>query len=596
MTHPHRSIIQLLLFLLLPFVASCSSSDDPQIPTTPFGISAMGLGTVSKTGGTGTIAVRPAGTQATVQSDQPWCTIGQPTTSAFGQTYKVEVAPNADTADRTAVITITSNQGNETVTVRQIARDGLIVKTTGPISIGAEGGNANVELSTNGDFTGDAAYNGQIHITPAQPWVSVGATRAAMTSRTVSLAILPNVQPEARTTTVSFSLGDITESITIHQDGSALPDDGMTHTATQLAQLMLPGWNLGNTLEAAGSTLSAETQWQGTKTSQAVIDYVKAQGFRSIRIPCSWHSHSTDGVIDAQWMSRVKEIVGYCLKAGLYVVLNDHYDGGWIEVQGFSSSTTTYQKVDEATITAKAALLQKLWTQVAEAFKGYDEHLMFAGMNEPFQQYDLFHDHHAELIPILNRYNQAFVDAVRATGGNNALRTLVFQAPGADGTSAARDAFTAPADKATARLMMEFHYYTPWDFCGQEDNGSWFWGKANHVSGSTHNCSWGEEGQAQQVFAPLKAKFVDRGIPCIIGEYGALWRTLATHQAEHDASIRAWFQEVNAAAKANGMVPMAWDINGAKPAGERGTMTILDRANLSIFCTPALQGITDGIK
>ena len=165
----------------------------------------------------------------------------------------------------------------------------------------------------------------------------------------------------------------------------------MELTAQEVAQRMMPGWNLGNTLEGNiswGSNpaklfennggLAAETAWQGTKTTQAVIDYVKSLGFRSVRIPCAWvwgHIADADNyTIDAAWMNRVKEIVDYCIKADLYVLLNDHWDGGWLDD---NLTATGAQKEKNKTV------LAAIWTQIATTFKDYDDHLVFAGQNEP---------------------------------------------------------------------------------------------------------------------------------------------------------------------------------------------------------------------
>ena len=362
------------------------------------------------------------------------------------------------------------------------------------------------------------------------------------------------------------------------------------------ASRMYPGWNLGNTLEATGG----ETDWQNTRTTKHIIDFVKAQGFRSVRVPCAWNVHSdAQGRIDPSWMARVKKIVRWCLDDSLYVVLNDHWDNGWIEVQGFSKSTSEFVPVDESVVSAKIARLKDLWTQIALEFKDFDEHLLFAGLNEPFQQYNLFHDHHQELTPILLRYNQAFVDAVRATGGYNAMRTLVCQGPSTSISSTTDSviAFTMPTDPAGAgHLMVEVHYYEPWDFCGVEENGKRFWGAEHHVSGNEYNCTWGEPAHPQNQFSRMKAKFFDEGYPAIIGEYGANWRQIDTFQAQHDASIKAWFKDVTQQAINNGCVPMVWDINSPNQQGEKGTMTIINRANLSVFCPWALEGIKEGVK
>ncbi len=149
---------------------------------------------------------------------------------------------------------------------------------------------------------------------------------------------------------------------------------------------MYPGWNLGNTLEGGdparifGRMLvwEPETAWQSTKTTQVLIDAVKAAGFKSVRIPCSWvMGHITDAdncTIDPAWMKRVKEVVDYCINDGLYVIINQHWDGGWIEHNGLTANTD---------INTTKAQLSKIWTQIANEFKAYDEHLLFAGMNEP---------------------------------------------------------------------------------------------------------------------------------------------------------------------------------------------------------------------
>ena len=285
----------------------------------------------------------------------------------------------------------------------------------------------------------------------------------------------------------------------------------------------------------------------------------------------------------------------------MYVLLNDHWDSGWIEVSGFSESTSSYKAVSEATITAKIAMLKKLWTQIANEFKDYDEHLLFAGMNEPFQQYKLFSNRHAQLVPVLNRYNQAFVEAVRATGGNNARRALVVQGPGTNIDSATNSGygFQMPADTEKGHLMVEVHYYDPWEFCGAEsDATTYYWGASNHHT--ANNATWGEESHMKSQFAKMKSTFVDKGYPVIIGECGANWRDLSgvsgASQDKHNASIKSFFYEAYKQSVSNGLVVMAWDINAPRQNGVSGTMTILDRSKLSVFCSYAMDGIKEGTE
>jgi len=429
-------------------------------------------------------------------------------------------------------------------------------------------------------------------------WLSVARLSGDSKSSTFTVTCASNTD-SARVGTVLANLNGAFTRVTVSQAGVIVkPEQTYSfRTSKQVAKDMYPGWNLGNTMEATGG----ETSWQGTKTTQAIIDFVAAQGFKSVRIPCSWDIHATNGKIDELWMARVKEVVEYCLNDGLYVVLNDHYDGGWIEELGFSSSTDKYKAVDDATIKSKTTQLKNYWTQIANAFKNYDEHLIFAGLNEPFQNYTLFNSVSTSVLtPILNTYNQAFVDAVRATGGNNEKRTLVFQGSGANIDKACEDIFAIPTDLngQTGYLMAEVHFYDPYDFALNESGKFYYWGSANHVSGSSYNASYGEESYVKQQMAKLKTKFYNNGVPVILGEYGAQWRDLSSvsdaDQSKHDASVKYWYTTVVSEAISNGVVPFAWDINSANQNGTAGSMTIIKRATPAVYCTVALGGIQAG--
>ena len=378
-------------------------------------------------------------------------------------------------------------------------------------------------------------------------------------------------------------------------------------SAVEIVNQMSPGWNLGNTLEAKHwngvdlynnkAGLAAETSWQPTKTTQQIIDYVKAQGFRSVRIPCAWVcGHISDAdtyTIDAAWMQRVKEIVDYCMGAGLYVVLNDHWDGGWLEEH--------IADTNAATVAKNKDVLRAIWTQIAEQFKDYDQRLLFAGLNEPNTE----DSPKATTISNLLAYEQVFIDAVRATGGENAHRVLVVQGPSTDINKTVNNAnkFFELHDNAEGLLAIEVHYYNPWQFWGMEKDESWgkvfyYWGSGNHVSGSQHNATWGEESMMEEMLRNMKTRFVDKGMPVVIGEFGANWRNLSglvgESQEKHDASIRAHYRELHRLCKElGGMVPMSWDVNYCNQQGTKGVMTLIDRGHLTIYGTPAMQGIHD---
>ncbi len=391
----------------------------------------------------------------------------------------------------------------------------------------------------------------------------------------------------------------------------AISDKEITYdiTSMSIAQNMYPGWNLANTMEAVGEGLDAETAWQNTKTSAAVAKFIKAQGFKSVRIPCSWHMHMSDPKnckIDEEWMARVTEVVNYFVNEDLYVILNDHWDGGWLEVLGYSNNFGTYSAVSANTINAKSDTLQKIWTQIANNFKNYDEHLLFAGQNEPFVDWNLFdkampdNGKNTILAPILMRYNQTFVDAVRATGGNNAKRILVIQAPGATLWGALVDNFELSTDTRDYGLMIEPHIYQPSDFASDiSGEKSLYWGIDN-VSETYYPEWFSDEYYIEWYFSDMRAKYSDKGTAIIIGEYGTQWRDLSNKpdadQAKHDASIKAYHKAINKLGPENGMVPMVWDINVSDREGQKGIMSVLDRAKQEVFCTPAMEGIKEGVK
>ena len=370
---------------------------------------------------------------------------------------------------------------------------------------------------------------------------------------------------------------------------------GMELTATEVAQRMMPGWNLGNTMEAGDGEsslytnkggLKSEYYWQDTKTTQAVIDYVKSKGFRSIRIPCAWvmgHiSNAETCEIDAAWMARVKEIVDYSLNAGLYVVINQHWDGGWLENNIAKTELMTKNKV----------ILDKIWQQIATTFRDYDERLLFAGLNEPNAETQAATNNLVE-------YEQEFINTVRQTGGNNEMRILIIQGPSTNIDHTCNFMTKLPTDPTADRLMIEVHYYAPWQFWGMEKDESWgkvfyYWGAGNHVSGSQHNATWGEESYVEEELEKMKKHFCDKGIPVYIGEFGANWRTMPAgeNQTKHNASIQTHYRVVVQKAMEKGMIPVVWDTN------YRGmpSMTIINRKNLSIYNPYMLKGIHEAME
>ena len=334
-------------------------------------------------------------------------------------------------------------------------------------------------------------------------------------------------------------------------------------TAQHIATKMGVGWNLGNTLEA----ICGENAWGAGHTSQQLIDSVKAAGFNTVRIPVSWfcHSDTVTSVIDKEWIARVKEVADYCIKDDMYVILNMHWDKGWLENRVNKANQGIVNKRQRA-----------YWTQIANYFKAYDEHLLFAGTNEP-------NAHDSIQMSVLMTYHQTFVDAVRATGDNNSSRTLIIQGPATDVEDTYKLMKTMPKDKIADRLMAEVHYYTPYQFCLMENDADWgkkfyYWGKDNHSATEiTRNASWGEENDVDKNFGKMKAQFVDKGIPVIIGEFGAGKRKLSqpSDQALNNASVESYYRNVVKSAVSKGLIPICWDVPGW--LFNRSTGAILDQ-------------------
>lgn len=320
-------------------------------------------------------------------------------------------------------------------------------------------------------------------------------------------------------------------------------------TALEATRLMGNGINLGNTLEACDNNvgiktntpLSYETHWGQPKTTQAMIDGMKAAGFDTIRIPVAWMTNAThlyegDYTIDADYMDRVEEVVRYARKAGMYVIINDHWDGGWYGMFGSESAETRALAMEA---------YKGMWQQIAERFRDYSDYLIFESANEelggrfdensPLYCSDSVVTYLSddERYALTNEINQTFVDVVRATGGNNATRFLLIAGYSTDIDKTCDDRFQMPKDTADSKLMVSVHYYDPWSYCG--------------ASSAVSATKWGKVSDYEYMDQQLAkmTKFTEAGYGVVIGEYGALPcsdglkdNTLAYHTAFLDACTK----------------------------------------------------------
>lgn len=332
----------------------------------------------------------------------------------------------------------------------------------------------------------------------------------------------------------------------------AVVDNGVMReglTALEATRLMGNGINLGNTLEACDNNvgiktnapLSYETYWGQPKTTQAMIDGMKAAGFDTIRIPVAWMTNAThlyegDYTIDAGYMDRVEEIVRYARKAGMYVIINDHWDGGWYGMFGSESAETRALAMEA---------YKGMWQQIAERFRDYSDYLIFESANEELggrfdENSPLYCSDSVvtyltddERYALTNEINQTFVDVVRATGGNNATRFLLIAGYSTNIDQTCDDRFQMPKDTADSKLMVSVHYYDPWSYCG--------------ASSAASATKWGKVSDYEYLDQQLAkmTKFTEAGYGVVIGEYGALPgsdglkdNTLAYHTAFLDACTK----------------------------------------------------------
>jgi len=342
-------------------------------------------------------------------------------------------------------------------------------------------------------------------------------------------------------------------------------DNGMMRkklTAHQTTGFMGLGWNLANTMESCADGEAATTVdgfeqlWGQPRTTQKMIDGIKASGFKSVRIPVAWSNMmSTDGnyTINADYMKRVETIVNYCLSNELYVVLNIHYDAGWWGMFGSADKDIQAQAWKKYV---------RIWEQIATRFKEYSDRLIFESANEELG--DGVNDSNLglntavngvkgkltqdEIYEKVNAINQKFVEVVRKTGGNNAYRQLLIAGFCTDLAKTCDDRYKMPTDTVKAngkeKLHVSIHYYTPGAYCIGED-----------ATSSFYSDSWGTEQQVKEMHDLLDrmAKFTDQGYGVIIGECGP--------QTMSKKGVIDFYKELANYGMPRHMVPMWWNLS-----------------------------------
>lgn len=451
------------------------------------------------------------------------------------------------------------------------------------------------------DWSVDVTASVRPTVSADASWIVVAAPVAGENNTyKLNFTIEPNEDNDGnvqapRSAVIAISAFNSARYIKVSQEGALdyninYGDLPMQSSAAEIAAKMGVGVNIGNTLESVnvdnGNITASETLWGNPAISSQYIAGLKALGFNSVRIPCAWVSHyekvkdfmgndSVTTTIDPKWIARVKEVVSYCVDNDMYAVLNDHWDAGWIE-----------NAIDQGYHSSLAGQLADVWTQIANEFNAFDEHLVFAGMNEPGMGGQMT----APGLEAITKYEQAFIDAVRATGGNNATRTLIVQGPETNIDKSCDDSYVLPVDPVADRLMFEVHFYDPYQFTIMDKDADWgkiwwYWGDANLVAGSDRNSGeYGNEAYVAAQFKKVHDKFVANGIPVIVGEYATSIRTdEGIDKAKHEASRAYWNEVVTREALKNGCVPFYWETGGD-----------INRTNGTAINAYAIDGIMKG--
>lgn len=563
------------LISLVLGLGSCSDSD--KNPDGPFagefkvGVTEL---TFLKTAATQTLYVA-APSKPAVTSDSEWLTVGDIALNGESSSVyavAVNVTDNNVYDNRTGNLKITCGANEATVKVTQRNSDGILLADgyAAP-EVKADGETLEIPVLATGEYTA----------TVSDTWMEiVPAPVRGLVESKVYVKVAANYRAEAREGSVTIALdSDDTQSVTVAIKQAATASTGQCdETAFQTAANISMAINIGNTLEAIGG----ETAWGAAKINADYIRSIRESGFDAVRLPVAWYNHSDKNTlkIDESWMNRVDEVVQLCIANGLYVFMNIHWDEGWMElnIDSYSPDVDRIQR--------------ELWTQIADRFKDYDKHLVFCGANEAGQDTQASAD-------ALKAYMQTFIDVVRASGSNNANRVLVVQSPGTDIDRAVKYcAGNLPKDKVADRMMLEVHCYDPSDFTILQNDGEWganskvryFWGQDYHT-GTDRDCTWGEESHIDTQMQKLKANFVDKGIPVIIGEFGCGRRRsfVATiDEAKHRASRCYYHSYIVKSAKTNGAVPFLWDT--PNEMFNRQTGAVIDPDNLAAIQQGAANG------
>ena len=544
-------------FGALALLVSCGGSSDDPVNTEPVLTANPTSLSFTSDGGTQTVNV-VSSIDPGINCKDSWITVTKGAYSGQNVQLTVTVAANTTTSARTGRISVNGDKKTVTIEVNQAVVTYPLEVDKTSVSFTYAGGS---EMLT-------ATSTSAISIGGGADWCSAKAgTQSSDRKTEITVLAGPNLTGSTRNATFKLSCGGESKTVTVSQPalGTIATASATALTQESIYDMLKMGWNLGNQMEANNNGVAGETIWGNKKATQTTFNKVKEAGYSSVRIPVTYLGHIGDApayIIEANWIDRVAEIVGYAENAGLKAIINIHHDGAdsnyWLNIKDAVSNSTKNEAI-------KLEIFA-IWTQIAEKFKDKGDFLIFESFNEihdgGWGWSDAFKANPDAQYKILNEWNQVFVNAVRATGGNNATRIL-----GVPGYCASPGftiaGFKMPTDFTSGnRILVAVHDYDPYDYTlNKDDKGNCKFDQWGHTAQSGKAPAEKEE-TLLKTFDELLAAFPAKGMPMYLGEMGCSNRT-----GDVAVAFQKYYLEYFCKAVADRKIPfMLWD-NGAAGSG-----------------------------
>ncbi|WP_300391490.1 glycoside hydrolase family 5 protein [Henriciella sp.] len=262
--------------------------------------------------------------------------------------------------------------------------------------------------------------------------------------------------------------------------------------------------NLGGGLEAPN-----EGDWGYTVRKEDLVR-LKEAGFDTVRLPIKWSAHASDKkpyTIDPAFMARIKEITGWADEIGLQILIDVHH------------YSALMKKPD-----AHRARLGAIWRQIAEAFEGAPDTVIFELINEPNDRMT---------VRKTDAINRELLAIVREKHPD---RWVVVGSAGWGGL----DALLKSRPPEDDRIILTFHSYEPYNFTHQ---GASFADDPPPVG-----TRWGsnEDRDLMALGADMAAEFArDQGRPILLGEFGVYEDVPLDQRVAWTRAMREFAEERN---------------------------------------------------